>query len=111
MVIAYAVKVIKDVNTKDAKFYRDLHVLLHTITIDKQGISSTIPMNRSTPVSNSIRQEEARNHDQLNLSLNDGPSKTPLRNHLQQKLPPRTEHVVDQISTRKQTPSGTQYEI
>lgn len=59
-----------------------MYVSALTITIDKNGISITISIHRVAPVQDSTRQDDARNGDQINPSLNEVSLVTPSREHL-----------------------------
>lgn len=86
-----------------------MNISSHTITRDETGIPRTILIDQATLVQNSIQQEDARNGDEINLSLKNDPSTTLSPDHLQHKLRTNTEYDVDWIVAHKQTPNGTLY--
>lgn len=93
------------------RVYCIMHVSSHTITIDGNEIHNSISNDRATPDQNLIQNIFAQNGHHISPYVNDVPSKTPLRYHLQQEVQTNIKYVVDRIVVHKRTPSGVQYRV
>lgn len=91
--------------------YRLVEVSRHIKSIDENGVSDTISIDRAAPIQNVIKQNDARNGDQNNPSLNDVHSIYQLRGHLERKLPIDSEYLVYWLVAHNQKWSGTQLKV
>lgn len=105
-------KTYKKLMSKMQNVYRFMDILWHTITIDENQTPSTISIDQATLVPNQIQLKDAKNVNQINLSLNDAPSTTPSLDHFRQKLQKlqNMQSIGQQPVNRYQVAHNTQFE-
>lgn len=80
--------------SRTQSLYGIVNVLLHTVTIDENGIPNTISINEATPVPSSAKHTTI-NYEKAPTSLNNGTIKDSSTKNRQQLSPMSDEYVVD----------------